>query len=142
MRIPTEIKHLNSIVLYGTVISDPETRRTPDNANEIASFLIQFPAPKPEDPPFRIKVTAWNKLAETAMEFTKDSRVIVEGRLKLDTVDRGTYKEKRTELIASKIHAISISQPSNYAESIKTPVAAIAPQVIKPTGEEYNDIPF
>ena len=142
LRIPTEIKHLNSIVLYGTVASAPETRRTPDNANEIASFLIQFPAPKPEDPPFRIKVTAWNKLAETAMEFTKDSQVIIEGRLKLDTVDRGTYKEKRTELIASKIHVIAVSQPTNYTESIKTPVAAIAPQASQTTGAEYNDIPF
>ena len=133
---------MNSIVLYGTVASAPETRRTPDNANEIASFLIQFPTPKPEDPPFRIKVTAWNKLAETAMEFTKDSQVIIEGRLKLDTVDRGTYKEKRTELIASRIHSITTSQPSNYAESIKTPVAAIAPQVTQSTGEDYDSIPF
>lgn len=132
---------MNSIILYGTVASDPETRRTPDGANAIASFLIQFPAPKQEDPPFRIKVTAWNKLAETAMEITKDSQVIIEGRLKLDTIDRGTYKEKRTELIASKIHAIAMSQPSNYTES-KTPVAAIAPQVSQFTEAEYNDIPF
>lgn len=133
---------MNSIILHGTVKSAPETRRTPDNANAIASFLIQFPAPKQEDPPFTIKVTAWNKLAETAMEVAKDSQVIIEGRLKLDTIDRGTHKEKRTELIASKIHAIATSKPTNYTESIKTPVAAIAPQTTQTTGANYDDIAF
>jgi len=128
---------MNSIVLYGTVASDPETRRTSDNANEIASFLIQFPAPKQEDPPFRIKVVAWNKLAETAMEIGKDSQVIIEGRLRLDTVDRDTYKEKRTELIASRIHAIATSQPTNQTGSNE-----IAPPVSQNKGAEYNDIPY
>jgi single-stranded DNA-binding protein len=82
-------------------MTDPELRHTPDNQNRIASFLIQFPAQKQDDPPFRLKATAWNKLADTAIaDIKKGSQVIIEGRLRLDTVDRGTHKEKRTELVA------------------------------------------
>lgn len=135
---------MNSIVLHATVTTDPELRHTPDNQNRIASFLIQFAAPKQEDPPFRLKVTAWNNLADKAIADIKNgSQVIIEGRLRIDNVDRGTYKEKRTELVAEKIHAIAApSQPvsTNYAQSV--PVTPIAPQVIQQQTEDYDDIPY
>lgn len=134
---------MNSIVLHATATTDPELRRTPDNQNRIASFLIQFSAPKQDDAPFRLKVTAWNNLADKAIaDIKKGSQVIIEGRLRIDNVDRGTYKEKRTELVAEKIHAIAAtSQPTNYAQSV--PVAPIAPQVIhQNTGVNYDDIAF
>jgi single-stranded DNA-binding protein len=136
---------LNSIVLYATATTDPELRHTPDTQNRIASFLIQFPAPKQEDPPLRLKVTAWNNLADKAMlEIARDSQVIIEGRLRIDNVDRGTHKEKRTELVAEKIHAIAATTPqpvpTNYAQSV--PVAPIAPQVIQQQTEDYDDIPY
>jgi len=134
---------LNSIILYSTATTDPELRRTPDNQNQIASFLIQFAAPRQDDPPFRLKVTAWNNLADKAIaEIKNGSQVIIEGRLRIDNVDRGTHKEKRTELVAEKIHAIAAAtQPTNYAQSV--PVTPIAPQVIQqPSQEEYDDIPY
>lgn len=136
---------MNSIILHATATTDPELRHTPDAQNRIASFLIQFPAPKQDDPPFRIKVTAWNNLADKAMlEIARDSQVIIEGRLRIDNVDRGTHKEKRTELVASNVYTIaatSQSMPTNYAQSV--PVAPIAPQVIQQnTGVNYGDIPF
>ena len=135
---------MNSIVLYGNVTTDPELRHTPDGQSRIASFLIQFPAPKQDDPPFRIKVTAWNKLADTAiLEIARDVQVIIEGRLRIDNVDRGTHKEKRTELVAEKIHAIAAKPqpvPTNYAQSV--PVTPIAPQVIQQQTQDYDDIPY
>ena len=138
---------MNSLVLQATATTDPELRHTPDSQNRIASFLIQFPAQKQEDPPFRLKVTAWNNLADKVMEqVASRSQVIIEGRLRLDTVDRGTHKEKRTELVAEKIHAVAATsqpkpQPTNYAQPV--PVAPIAPQVIQQnTGVDYSDIPF
>lgn len=137
---------MNSIVVYATATTDPELRHTPDAQNRIASFLIQFSAPKQDDPPFRLKVTAWNNLADKAIADIKNgSQAIIEGRLRIDNVDRGTHKEKRTELVAEKIHAIaattSQSMPNNYAQSV--PVTPIAPQVIhQPSQEEYDDIHY
>ncbi len=140
---------MNSLILQATAITAPELRNTPDGSNQIVSFLIQFPAPKQEDPPFRIKCTAWNKLADKAIaEVVNGSQIIIEGRLRIDTVDRGTHKEKRTELVASNIYAIAATSPApqplptTYAQSV--PVAPIAPQTIQqPTQQvEYNDIPF
>lgn len=148
LRIPTETNPLNSAILFCTVITAPETRQTPDNSNTIVSFLVQFAAPKPEDPPFRIKATAWNKLADEAIATIKNgSQVIIEGRLRLDTIDRGTYKEKRTELVASRIHAISATSqpmPVNYAQSVAPNVAPIiAPQAPnQQSQEDYDDIPY
>ena len=135
---------MNSIVLHATATTDPELRHTPDGQSRIASFLIQFPAPKQEDPPFRLKVTAWNNLADKAMlEVARDSQVIIEGRLRIDTVDRGTHKEKRTELVASNVYTIAATSqpvPTNYAQSV--PVTPIAPQGIQQQTQNYDGIPF
>lgn len=138
---------MNSLILYAIATTNPELRHTPDGQSRIASFLVQFPAPKQGDPPFRLKVTAWNNLADKAIaDIKRDSQVIIEGRLRIDNVDRGTHKEKRTELVAEKIHAIAASsqptsQPTNYAQSV--PVTPIAPQVIQqPTQKKYADILF
>ena len=146
LRISKETKLLNSILLQAEIRTAPELRHTPDAQNRIASFLVQFPAPRQDDPPFKIKVTAWNNLADKAMGITNGSQVIIEGRLRINNVDRGDRKEKRTELVAEKIHAIaanspaSQAMPTNYAQSI--PVAPIAPQVIHQQTENYDDTPY
>lgn len=137
---------MNSILLQAEIRTAPELRHTPDAQNRIASFLVQFPAQRQDDPPFRLKVTAWNNLADKAMGIANGSQVIIEGRLRIDNVDRGTYKEKRTELVAEKIHAIAATSPAHqpmpttYAQSVS--VAPIAPQVIQQQTEDYDDIPY
>lgn len=143
LRISKETKLLNSILLQAEIRTAPELRHTPDAQNRIASFLVQFPAQRQDDPPFRLKVTAWNNLADKAMGIANGSQVIIEGRLRIDSFDRGTHKEKRTELVAEKIHAIAATSqpmPTNYAQSI--PVAPIAPQVIQQQTQDYDDIPY
>lgn len=152
---------MNSIVLMAELLSDPELRRTPDNQSSIASFLVQFAGGRAEDAPYRIKVVGWNNLADEIVEkYHKGDQVVVEGRLRLDTVDRGTYKEKRTELIAQRIHSLgsgssmavstSTSAPrnkpaaSNPAPSNVVPMASYAPPVAPPINDapDYDDIPF
>jgi single-stranded DNA-binding protein len=143
------------------LLSDPELRRTPDNQSSIASFLVQFAGGRAEEAPYRIKVVGWNNLADEIVEkYHKGDQVVVEGRLRLDTVDRGTYKEKRTELIAQRIHSfgsgrsMDVSAPtsaptrskppaSNPAPSNVVPMASYAPPVA-PSNDapDYDDIPF
>jgi single-strand DNA-binding protein len=151
---------MNSIVLMAEVLTDPELRRTPDNQSSIASFLVQFAGGRAEDAPYRIKVVGWNSLADEMVEkYHKGDQVVVEGRLRLDTVDRGTYKEKRTELIAQRVHSFGVggSAANNaYApartERIAnnpTPAANVVPMstyvpVAAPVADapDYDDIPF
>jgi single-stranded DNA-binding protein len=153
---------MNSIVLMAEVLTDPELRRTPDNQSSIASFLVQFAGGRTEEAPYRIKVVGWNNLADEIMEkYHKGDQVVVEGRLRLDTVDRGTFKEKRTELVAQRVHAFGVSgamSPST-ASPVATParkpanVAPIATATNAPSAyvpvaapeanaPDYDDIPF
>ncbi len=152
---------MNSIVLMAEVLTDPELRRTPDNQSSIASFLVQFAGGRAEDAPYRIKVVGWNSLADEMVEkYHKGDQVVVEGRLRLDTVDRGTYKEKRTELIAQRVHSFGVSgSTTNNASSpparterianTSAPAANVVPMsayvpVASPAADapDYDDIPF
>lgn len=151
---------MNSIVLMAEVLTDPELRRTPDNQSSIASFLVQFAGSRAEDAPYRIKVVGWNSLADEMVEkYHQGDQVVVEGRLRLDTVDRGTYKEKRTELIAQRVHSFGGGSTANNASAtparteriVNTPAPApnVVPMsayvpVAAPTADapDYDDIPF
>ncbi len=153
---------MNSIVLMAEVLTDPELRRTPDNQSSIASFLVQFAGGRAEDAPYRIKVVGWNNLADEMVEkYHKGDQVVVEGRLRLDTVDRGTYKEKRTELVAQRVHSFGsgstanaspsnaspaparTNPPANPAPSNSVPMSNYVP-VASPAADapDYDDIPF
>ena len=151
---------MNSIVLMAEVLTDPELRRTPDNQSSIASFLVQYAGGRAEDAPYRIKVVGWNSLADEMVEkYHKGDQVVVEGRLRLDTVDRGTYKEKRTELIAQRVHSFGVGggtannapaparteriannpTPAANVVPVSTYVPVSAPAADAP---DYDDIPF
>ncbi len=99
---------MNSIILMAEVLTEPELRYTADNQNAIASFLVQFPSVR-EDQPYRIKVVGWNNLANQIMErkYQRGDRILIDGRLRIDSYDRDGRKEKRTEIVASKIHDLS-----------------------------------
>lgn len=151
---------MNSIVLMAEVLTDPELRRTPDNQSSITSFLAQFAGGRNDETPYRIKVVGWGNLADEIMEkYHKGDQVVVEGRLRLDTVDRGTYKEKRTELVAQRVHGLGssgstasiASTPSNTnapARSTRTASPSPAPAPYVPVASpavdapDYDDIPF
>ncbi len=152
---------MNSIILMAEVLTDPELRRTPDNQNSIASFLVQFAGGRAEDAPYRIKVVGWNNLADEMVEkYHKGDQVVVEGRLRLDTVDRGTYKEKRTELVAQRVYSFGAGSTASTSDTAAAPArsprattpsvpSAAVPTstyvpVASPTSDapDYDDIPF
>ncbi|OYQ67554.1 single-stranded DNA-binding protein [Pseudanabaena sp. SR411] len=152
---------MNSIVLMAEVLTDPELRRTPDNQSSIASFLVQFAGGRAEEAPYRIKVVGWNNLADEMVEkYHKGDQVVVEGRLRLDTVDRGTYKEKRTELIAQRVHSfgagstasISTDASATTTRNVRANPSSASVPTATPTyvpvatpasdAPDYDDIPF
>jgi single-stranded DNA-binding protein len=149
---------MNSFTLLAEIVSEPELRYTPDNQNSIASFLVQFSGTREEDAPSRLKVVGWNRLADEIMEkYHKGDAVVIEGRLAMNLIDRGSYKEKRAEMTASRIHmlggagdiavsASSSATTSTTPRSTKSTKASSAsvPKATPPTADEpgYDDIPF
>jgi single-strand DNA-binding protein len=91
------------------IVQAPELRSTSDNQMEIAEMFVQFINAKPENPPALIKVVGWNNLAREIKEkYRQGDRVIIEGRLEMSVIDKPEgYKEKRAQLVASRIHAFT-----------------------------------
>ncbi len=153
---------MNSFVLMATVIRQPELRYTSENQIPVCQFLVEFPALREDAPSETLKVVGWNNLANTINDSYKPGdRLMIEGRLQMDTVERQEgFKEKRAELIASRIHKIDTvpdfvaptpstasTQPSVGEFAPSTPSAAPS-AVSAPVpansdlGENLDDIPF
>lgn len=153
---------MNQCTLMAEIISAPQLRYTQDNNTAIAEMMIAFPGTRPEDAPQRLKVIGWGNLATEIQErYQTGDRVLIEGRLSMNTVDRPEgFKEKQAELTAQRVHRLSdmstmsIAQPTAMPEP-STPVVATAPApsyapaqpaapaAASPEAEvDYDDIPF
>ncbi len=108
------------------IVQAPELRSTSDNQMEIAEMFVQFTNGKPENPPALIKVVGWNNLAREIKEkYRQGDRVIIEGRLEMNVTEKPEgYKEKRAQLIASRIHAVTGGEDLPSARASMPPMAA------------------
>jgi len=145
---------MNSCILMAQIIKEPELRYTPDNQVPLAQMLVQFPALKPEDSPATLRVVGWGELAKEIQEnFHEGDRVIIQGRLQINSVDRPEgFKEKRAELTVSKIY--KTGEDSNFIAPTPQPnISSIPPTpaapppartFTSPTSPEpdLDDIPF
>jgi single-stranded DNA-binding protein len=100
---------MNNCILMADIIQNPELRYTSDTQTPIAEMMVQFPGSRPEDPPVTLKVVGWGNLAqEIQANYHQGERVIIEGRLTMNTIDRPEgFKEKRAELTAQRLHRLS-----------------------------------
>jgi single-stranded DNA-binding protein len=99
---------MNSCVLMAEIINEPQLRYTADNLG-VTEMLVQFPnSIKPEDPPATLKVVGWGNLAtEIQQNYHQGDRVILVGRLSMNTVERQEgFKEKRAELTVQQIQSV------------------------------------
>lgn len=161
---------MNTCILMAEIIEEPELRFTQDNQTPIAELLVQFPGPRPEDPPATLKVVGWGNLAqEIQTNYHIGDRVVIEGRLNMNTIDRPEgFKEKRAELTAQRLHRLdgaslqstvttapvakveatpaprgNTSAPrSNSTPKAKSPAAKFASPVEPVAEPNLDDIPF
>jgi len=121
---------MNSCILMATIISNPELRYTQENQTAIAQMLVEFQGGKPEDPPSTLKVIGWGNLATEIQEsYAIGDRIVIEGRLKMDMIDRPEgFKEKRAELVAGRIHRLEGSSTVSSAVATPRPVAIATPE--------------
>jgi single-strand DNA-binding protein len=111
---------MNSCILMAEIIKNPELRYTADNQMAVADMFVQFappPGSRPDDRHPTIEVVGWGNLATEMKEnYKQGDRVTIEGRLQMNTIERDGYKEKRAQLVASRIyHLMAMDTPTTSA---------------------------
>ncbi|MBW4418542.1 MAG: single-stranded DNA-binding protein [Myxacorys californica WJT36-NPBG1] len=147
---------MNSCILLAEIIEAPQLRYTSDNQTPITEMQVQFAGLRPEDPPATVKAVGWGNMAQEIQgNYHQGDRVILEGRLGMNTVDRPEgFKEKRAELTIQKIYSLdgasigsvssaSAPAPAPSAPPTAKPKATKAPAAPAPVDQpELDDIPF
>jgi single-strand DNA-binding protein len=158
---------MNHCILMAEIVQAPQLRYTADSQTAVAECVVQFPGPRPEDPSAQLKVIGWGNLGQDMpTRFNVGDRVIVEGRLSIQSIDRPDgSKDKQLELTAQKIHSLSAMQtldlaamatgganPGAASATTSAPPAtsAAAPAAKRATPKaaaaapepDYDDIPF
>jgi single-stranded DNA-binding protein len=123
---------MNQCVLEVEVIDAPTVRYTQDNQTPIAEMSVRFDALRDGDPPSELKVVGWGNLAQELQNRVQvGQRLLIEGRLRMNTVPRGDgMKEKRAEFTLARLHPIGASTTSSSTTSSST--ANSAPQGSQP----------
>jgi single-strand DNA-binding protein len=113
---------MNNCILLAEIIQDPQLRYTSDTQTPIAEMLVQFPGLRQDDPAATLKVIGWGNLAQEIQEkYHTGDRVIIEGRLGMNTLERPEgFKEKRAELTAQRIHTAGSDMPMASAPAMPT----------------------
>jgi single-stranded DNA-binding protein len=110
---------MNQCVLEVEVIDAPTVRYTQDNQTPIAEMSVRFDALRDGDPPSELKVVGWGNLAQELQNRVQvGQRLLIEGRLRMNTVPRGDgMKEKRAEFTLARLHPIGASTTSSSIAS-------------------------
>lgn len=160
---------MNNCILMAEVVEAPQLRYTSDSV-AVSEMTVQFEGLKEGDPPATLKVVGWGNLAQDIQErYHEGDRVLIEGRLNINSIDRDGFKEKRAELTAQRVHLLSgevtssggtsgtsgtmsaASPASNPARSTpkastatKKPAETATPAYSAPATDDlnYDDIPF
>jgi single-strand DNA-binding protein len=110
---------MNSCILMATIVRKPELRHTQD-ARAVTDTIVEFEGSKPEEKS-TLLVVGWGNLAEEIFaHYSVGDRIIIEGRLSMKTVEQKGYKEKKAELVASRIHHVEGATISSIASSKAT----------------------
>ena len=145
---------MNHCILEVLVKKAPTVRFTQDSKTPLAELEAEFDSLRADDPPSKIKVIGWGKLAEEMQNKVQvNSKLVIEGRLRMNSVPRqdGT-KEKRAEFTLSRIHpfttnadASSIpmkSQSNDESSSANSLTNEGVKWDSSPLIPETDDIPF
>jgi len=99
---------MNSCILMAEITQDPQLRYTSDNQTAVAEMVVQFAGLRDDEPMATMKVVGWGNLAQEIQErYHQGDRVIIEGRIGMNTVERPEgFKEKRAEMTAQRIHLL------------------------------------
>ena len=121
---------MNQCVLEVEVIDAPTVRYTQDNQTPIAEMSVRFDALRDGDPPSELKVVGWGNLAQELQNRVQvGQRLLIEGRLRMNTVPRGDgMKEKRAEFTLARLHPIGAATASSAPQGSQPPSGSARPE--------------
>jgi len=136
---------MNSFLLMAEVAEDPQLRYTPDRI-PVADFVVEFANPRDESRQ-RLKVTGWRDLAEEIeREYRRGDRLVLEGRLHINTIEKGDRKEKQAEMVLRRVYRAGAADGERAPRPSVQPQPALhdAVRSVPPTPSvpEPDDIPF
>jgi single-strand DNA-binding protein len=114
---------MNGCILMAEITQDPQLRYTSDNQTAVTEMIVQFAGLRDDEPMATLKVVGWGNLAQEIQErYHQGDRVIIEGRLGMNTIERQEgFKEKRAELTVQRIHLLDAGTTmTTSAEAIGT----------------------
>ncbi|MEA5570953.1 single-stranded DNA-binding protein [Calothrix sp. UHCC 0171] len=130
---------MNNCILMAEITNPPQLRHTPDGL-ELAEMMVQFPASRPDDPPGMLRVIGWGNMAkEIHANYHQGDRVLIEGRLGMNKIQREGFKETRAELTVQKIHSLSAAMMTTAATN--TPAANYPPTNYPATNTPATNYP-
>ncbi len=112
---------MNSCILMARLLEDPQLRYTQESNLEMSIMMVEFSGLRSDEPSAHLRVIGWGNLAKEINEnYKQGDRVILEGRLSMNTIERDGYKEKKAELTVQRIYSmtndlsVSSASSSNY----------------------------
>ncbi|MGK7933950.1 MAG: single-stranded DNA-binding protein [Microcystaceae cyanobacterium] len=150
---------MNNCVLAAKVVRNPQLRYTQDNQTPVAEMLVEFEGLGTNDPPATLKVVGWGNLATRfPEEYSEGDMLLIEGRLSMRVIERPEgYKEKKAELVASRIHPFNSSdmtpaasdnvvEMGSYKQNTEPTADYDTPEPVATSSEvedtNLDDIPF
>lgn len=123
------------------IIKQPELRYTADAQLPVAEMMVEFSNPGIENKPAVLKVVAWRDLAQqVSQQYYESDVIIVEGRLNMNTIDRPEgFKEKRAELIASRIYPAGPEAMGQDGNQISTSSSSRTVPTQQSEGRDYSN---
>jgi single-strand DNA-binding protein len=132
---------MNSCILMAEITNPPQLRHTPDGL-ELAEMMVQFPGSRPDDAPGMLRVIGWGNMAkEIHANYHQGDRVLLEGRLGMNTIQREGFKEKRAELTVQKIHSLGGAIPTVSYANVTTTTPMMEQTTSTATNTRNNSAP-
>ena len=126
---------INSVVLAGNVVADPESRNT-NSGKAIASFRLAINNPLNDKDVVFIDVDTWEKQAEFVEKYVKKGSLIsVVGRLKQDTWEKDGQKRSSISVITERLNFVNSGKKKDGGEA--SDEEAPAPRTAKPAAKTY-----
>ena len=118
---------MNSCVLMAEVVTNPELRKTPDDV-DVANMMVVIPGLRDDDPSSQLRVVGWRNVGvEMSQNYQLGDRVILEGRLAMNLIERNGYKQKNAELVVSRIYPVGKAENSGFNQAVSPSPVQQAP---------------
>ena len=125
---------MNSIVLMGRLVKDPEIKVTPSE-KMVCTFTLAVERPFAKKEADFINIVAWGKTAEVVGNYVqKGQRLLVEGRLQIrNYVAKDGNKRYVTEVVANSVEFIEKKEHEEKQSSMES---------MGQTFDDADSIPF